>query len=225
MGRRWIGATIAAMAAASGAPAAARSSSGVIVTGGETAAPPPAPTGFTASFVPPARDAAGYLTPGRGLGSAATAWQLSVALAVAARECRGDGAAAIVAAYDALLTTERAAVAAASAGTVAGYKAQYGVAWRARLDEDTARLRAFWGEPAVHDAFCAAADTVLRDAAVTEPSAFGPFAAAALPRLEQPFLAFFAAVDRYRADLAAWRAAHAPQVAFAAVPTPGTPAR
>ena len=225
MDRRWIAATIAAMAAACGASAAARSSSGVIVTGGEVASPPPAPVGFTASFVPPARDAAGYVTPSRVPGPATTAWQLGVALAVAARDCRGDGAAAIVAGYDALLTTGRAALAAGSAATVAGYKARYGVAWRARLDEDTARLRAFWGDPAAHDAFCAAADTVLRDAAVTEPAAFGPFAAAALPRLEQPFLAFLAAVDRYRADLGAWRAAHAPQVAFAAVPTPGTPAR
>ncbi len=101
------------------------------------------------------------------------------------------------------------------------------MAWQSRFDDDMTRLYNFWAQPAAHAAFCREADAVLRDAAVVEPSDFGQFAAAALPRLERPFLTFFAAVDRYRADLAAWRAVHAPQVALAALPPsmPGQPPR
>ena len=38
------------------------------------------------------------------------------------------------------------------------------------------------------------------------PDAFADWAAAALPRLDQPFVDFYEAYDRYRTDLVAWQA-------------------
>lgn len=181
-------------------------------------APPVAPAGLVDSLALPDRDADGWLTPNRGLSAAETQWHLRVALNVAALGCRGAGEAETVAGYNALLASEKAALSAAAAATAAAYKARAGATWQARYDDDMTRLYNFWARPAAHDRFCAVADAVLRDAAVVEPSDFAAFAQAALPRLEQPFLAFFDTAAAYRTALAAWRGARAPQVAVALAP-------
>lgn len=121
------------------------------------------------------------------LTSAETVWHMRAALNVAALGCRGPEEAATVAGYNALLAAERAALAEAAEGAAARYRSRFGAAWQARFDDDMTRLYNFWAQPRAHDGFCAVAQGVLRDAAVVEPADFGAFAAAALPRLEQPF--------------------------------------
>lgn len=204
----------AAMAAALiAAPAAAQ----------EDAAPLP-PANAAASFVPPAHDASGYQTPNRALTPDETIWHVRVALNVAALGCRGREEAATVAAYNAVLKNNGVTLAAAAAGTEAQFKARNGAMWQARYDDDMTRLYNFFAQPPAHDGFCASAEAVLRESANVEPSDFATFATAALPRLEAPFLTFFAAFDDYRTALAAWKARHASVVIATASATPVTAA-
>ena len=126
---------------------------------------------------------------------AETVWQLRAALNVAALGCRGPGEATTIAGYNALLATERAKLAEALAAVGERYKARYGAAWQARFDDAMTRAYNHWADPVAHDGFCAEAESVLRDAATVEPSDFAAFCSTALPRLEAPFLRFFADVE------------------------------
>ena len=174
-------------------------------------APPVAPAGAVASLVLPAREEDGAgATPNRHLTPAETGWHLRTALNVAALGCRGPAEAETVAGYNAFLAGERAALTTASDGVAAAYRTRYGAAWQARYDDHMTRLYNFWAQPAAHDGFCQAADAVLRDAATLAPTQVEAFAGTALPRLEQPFVQFFAAVETYRTALAQWQGRHAP---------------
>lgn len=189
----------------------------------EDAAPLP-PAGAAPSFVPPPHDATGYRTPNSGLTPDAAVWHVRVALNVAALGCRGPGEAATVAAYNAVLRTNVATLAAASAGTEKQFKARNGAAWQSRYDNDMTRLYHFFAQPPAQSGFCATAEAVLRESAGVEPSDFAAFAASALPRLEAPFLTFFAAYDEYRASLAEWKGRHTAVVIATASATPAAPA-
>lgn len=189
------------------------------------AAPVP-PAGAAPTFRTPERDAAGYVTPNRSLSAEETTWHVRVALNVAALGCRDAQVEATTAAYNAILTTDREPLAQAASAVERLYRARHGAAWQAAQDDAMTRLYNFFAQPPAHDAFCAEAQAVLRESATVAPANFAPFAAAALPRLEAPFLAFFEAYDGYRRDLAGWQARHpAPLpsvvIATAAVPTVG----
>lgn len=185
---------------------------------------PRPPAVVAASFATPARDAAGrYLTPNRDLTADEAVWHLRVALNVAALGCRDRDEAATVAAYNGLLASARDQLAGAQTAVAAVYRVRYGAAAQARNDDAMTRLYNFFAQPTGHDAFCAAAKSVLAEAATVEPGALASFAAAALPRLEAPFTAFFAAWDSYRAALAQWQGRHAAATELAAatsVPAP-----
>jgi len=210
-----LGAGFFAAALAMAAPATAQEV--------DDAAPLP-PTGSAATFVPPAHDATGYQTLNRGLSPEETTWHVRVALNVAALGCRGPNEAATTAAYNTILRADAAALAAAASGTEGVYKARHGTLWQARYDDDMTRLYNFFAQPPAHDGFCEAAEAVLRQSATVEPSSFPAFAAAALPRLEAPFIAFFASYDDYRASLAAWKARHTAVVIATASAPPVGPA-
>ena len=180
--------------------------------------PPIAPAGAVASLQLPARDAAGaFSTLNSGLTRAGTVWHLRTALNVAALSCRGPGEAETAAGYNALLASERHVLAAASQATAAVYRIRHGSQWRSRYDDAMTRLYNFWAQPAAQTAFCREADTVLRDASTVEPEQFEAFATTALPRLEAPFLAFFAEVEAYRTAMARWDARGAPVTEIAAL--------
>ena len=187
----------------------------------EDAVPTP-PAGAAVTFVPPAHDATGYLTPNRALTPEETTWHVRVALNVAALGCRGPREAATAAAYNAMLRSNQAALAASASASEGVFKARHGAAWQARYDDDMTRLYNFFAQPPAHDGFCAAAEAVLSESAAVDPGNFPTFAAAALPRLEAPFLAFFAAYDEYRTSLAAWKARRTAVVIAAASPPPVT---
>ncbi len=185
-------------------------------------AEPALPAGGSPNFLPPARDAGGYITPNRNLSPEETVWHVRVALNVAALGCRGADGPEMVNGYNALLNTSKQVLAAASTGMGARYKARYGSAWQARHDDAMTKLYNFWALPPVQTQFCGTALAVLREAATVQPAAFQSFATAALPRLEAPMVAFFGEFETYIAAREAWRTRRARAMIAASVPA--TPA-
>lgn len=185
---------------------------------------PPAPIkGVAPTYHTPARDAAGaYLTPNRALSAAETAWHVRIALNVAALGCRDADERATVAAYNAVLAADQAPLAAAATGTERQYQVKFGAKWRAAHDDNMTRLYNFFAQTPAHDEFCTAAKEVLAEARAAAPADFATVAAGALPRLEAPFLAFYARFDAYREERAAWEARHAapPVMVAVAIPAP-----
>lgn len=174
---------------------------------------PQPPSGASAGLAIPRKDALGrYVTPNLGLGPAATIWHVRSALNVAALGCRGPQEATLIADYNRLLADKRAVLATAFARTEADARASEGKAWRDAHDRQMTRVYNFFAQPPAKAGFCAVAVLVATEAAATPPAAFETFAKDALPRLEAPFLDFFARYDTYRSDLAAWRAANPPSV-------------
>ncbi|GGB19875.1 hypothetical protein GCM10011380_06780 [Sphingomonas metalli] len=179
---------------------------------------PVMPTGASAGFVPPPRDATGFVTPNRNLSPEETTWHVRVALNVAALSCRGAEATEMVTGYNMLLTTDKAMLATTARAMGERYKARYGSAWQARHDDAMTKLYNYWALPPVQARFCGAALAVLREANGLTEAAFPAFAATALPRLEAPMLAFFEEFESYRVAREAWRTRKARAMIAAAVP-------
>lgn len=157
------------------------------------------------SVTPPARLADGrYATINAGLDADATVWHVRGALNVAALGCRGVADAGLVPAYNAMLTAKKAVLSRANAAVQARFRATAGKDWQNQADQYNTRLYNFFAMPAAKPGFCAAADAVASQVAATAPADFVSFAAAALPQLEAPFTAVYAAVDDYRGEVALW---------------------
>lgn len=182
-----------------------------------TAAMPVAPAGVAATFQLPARTAAGgWWTPNRGLSQAAAVWHLRAGLNVAALGCRDAAEPTRVAAYNALLTRHEAGFAAAFKTLSAEARAASGKDWQDAQDDAMTRLYNFWAQPFAAAELCAAADSVLAEAALLPATDLPGYAPAALARLEAPFTAFYDRYAGYQAALAAWRAGRAAPVQVAA---------
>jgi hypothetical protein len=171
---------------------------------------PPMPTlppGLPASINVPPTDATGtYLTLNHGLDPAETVWHVRSALNVAALGCRGPQEAGLIAAYNAMLKTQKTSLAKALKATETRYKAEQGKTWQTVHDRHMTRVYNFFAQPAAQAGFCAAAGAVIAEAAATKPADFQTFAASALPRLEAPFTDIYRAYDGYRRELAQWQA-------------------
>lgn len=160
------------------------------------AAPAP-PDGAARNLTIPARLADGdYATPNRSLSSAGTIWHLRAAFNVAALNC---GDAALAPAYNRLLRTHKAALAAAHRALAAEHGA-------ADFDPAMTRLYNYFALPPVTARFCAAATPLLERAAALAPGALAEFAPTALAAIDRPFGDFYARYDAYRTRLAAWQA-------------------
>ena len=194
----------------------------------EPVPPRPELPAYLGAIVPPAKDADGdYRTINHGIGAQQAMWHVRAALNVAAIGCRGtDGGTALTAAYNAMLTSQHAALAAANKSVEASFRARFGAGgWQAAHDAYMTRLYNFFAAPAAKPAFCAAAVPLAVKAATTPASQFAAFTAGALPQLEAPFVEVFRQVDGYRTALAAWdvrygdgaRSANASQTAAATV--------
>ncbi|AXJ94985.1 MULTISPECIES: hypothetical protein [unclassified Sphingomonas] len=183
-------------------------------------APPPAPAvampkGAYPGMPVPARLADGrYATPNRDLTPAATVWHLRAALNVAALACRGGDAATIVNDYNALLTSQKAPLAAAQSRYAAEWKASGGD-WQKRYDDAMTRLYNFFSQSPARDGFCRAAAATLSDAQTVTAADLPAFASGRLAVLEQPFTDFYAAYDAWRADRA-----RLDQLAMVSMPVP-----
>ena len=178
-------------------------------------APPKPIEGVAATYRTPARDARGYLTPNRELSAEETTWHLRVALNVAALGCRDADERTTVASYNALLAARRDALAVASTGVERRYQVKYGAKWRAAHDDAMTRLYNFFAQTTARAEFCAEAKAVLVEVGNGRLEELPAYAATALPRLEAPFLAFYARFDAFREEYGVWQSRHAPRVVVA----------
>ena len=122
------------------------------------------------------------------LTTAATVWHLRAALNVAALACRGTDEAAIIAGYNALLKTQKVALATAQASLSAEFKAGGGD-WQDRYDDSMTRLYNFFSQAPARDRFCAVATSILAEGASVSPDQFTGFAGDRLALLDAPFAA------------------------------------
>ncbi len=149
--------------------------------------------------IPPRLGDGSYATPNRALSPAAAVWHLRAALNVAALGC-DHPAHSVSGAYNRLLKTQKRALAEAHLAA----RREHGEV--AAFDGAMTRLYNYFAQPPAQAAFCTEARAVLAEAATLPAGGLTGFAAEALARLDRPFAEFYAAYDRYRADLADWRA-------------------
>lgn len=154
-----------------------------------------------------------YATPNRNLSPAASVWHLRSALNVAALAC-DDPQGGVSALYNRMLTVQKRPLADAHRALKRDYPK--GEAF----DLAMTRLYNYFSQPPAHQGFCAASRNALTQAVAVAPEAFDGFAVEALASIERPFVEFYAAYDRYRADLAAWQSGEPspPRLASAAGP-------
>ena len=189
-------------------------------------APPPRPVlaGEYGSVVPPPRGLDGrYMTINAGADAERTMWHVRAALNVAAIGCRALEDAAITPAYNALLKNEKAELAKANTAVQASFR-KGGGDWQSAHDRYMTRLYNFFAMPAAKAGFCAAAREVAPEAAVATPATFATFAAGALPRLEAPFIAVYAAIDDWKVQTAAWDQRYGPNATQLAATAPAAAA-
>jgi cell division septation protein DedD len=125
----------------------------------------------------------------RGLGPLETLWHLRAGLNVAALSCQGQGGAALVADYNALLQRERAILGQAYEAKVAAARAQAGAGWQRHLDEHMTRLYNHFAWPPAQPAFCREAGLVARAAQAPGDGGILGFAGPALARIDAPIVA------------------------------------
>jgi len=179
-------------------------------------APVPRPelaTNLTAVVPPPRLPDGRYRTINAEIDPIQTEWHVRAALNVAAIGCRGIADGALVNAYNAMLTSQKAELAKANSAVEARFRAAGGD-WQSAHDAYMTRLYNFFSQPAAKAAFCAAADQIAPQAA-TPAGGFQTFAVQALPQLEAPFLETYRQVDAYKLALAQWQAGATTQLAAA----------
>lgn len=179
--------------------------------------PMPVPPNSSApNLIIPITDVNGRrLTPNVDLSPEQALWQFRIALNVAALNCRGPDEAILVANYSRFLTTNRAAITRAERWVITDLGRRNGTNGIALRDSLSTRLYNYFAQPPVIRAFCERATTVTALAAVEPTASILPFATIQLAAVDQPFVDFYAAYDRYRADYAIWRTLN---------PLPPTPA-
>ncbi len=190
---------------------------------------PTPPNSASPTLVIPALDplTGQRLTPNVNLSPEQALWHLRIALNVAALNCRGPDEAVLVANYTRFLNTNRAAIARAERWVIADQGRRTGTNGIAVRDALSTRLYNYFAQPPAQTNFCAVATNVTAAAAVEPTATILPFSTARLVEVDQPFVDFYAAYDRYLADLAQWRAEQpaAPTAVIpAATPPVTTPA-
>jgi cell division septation protein DedD len=160
------------------------------------AAEPRPPAGAATGLSLPSADAQGhYATINSGVSGKEAIWHFRAALNVAALSCTDQS---IRDHYNQLLKSRKAVFASAYASETARL---HGSA----LDQHQTRLYNFFAQPPAKIAFCRAADAEAAQAVSTSAAEFPVYAVKALDRLEAPVIAFYAAYERYRHELAAWK--------------------
>lgn len=160
---------------------------------------PVPPAGAAANLViPPVGADGSYATINRGLSSDQTVWHVRSAFNVAALNCPGAQGKAIAAGYNQLLHKQRKVLKTAYSGSAKAHSSA------ASFDTHATRVYNFFAQPSATAAFCRVSEAGIAEA--NETADFRQYAAAALPRLEAPFLDFYRRYDDYRRDLAAWTA-------------------
>ena len=146
------------------------------------------------------------MTPNVDLTPEQSLWQFRIALNVAALNCRGPDEQILVDNYSRFLTNNRTAIARSERTVIAELGRRLGTSGVAARDALSTRLYNYFAQPPVSQAFCARAFNLAGLAAVEPTATILTFATQRLPEIDQPFVDFYAAYDRYRADYAIWRA-------------------
>ena len=165
-----------------------------------TAGPEPLPpSGAARGLAIPEPGADGrFATINSGVEGKEALWHVRSALNVAALGCRSDGA--LLKNYNAFLKDRKATLAAAYTEETVRHRAASG------LDQHMTRLYNFFAQPPAQARFCRVASEEAARIGAVPPADLPAHAADVLDRLEAPFLAFYRDYDRYRRDLAAWKA-------------------
>ena len=169
-----------------------------------TVAPPPPVMpvgGYPGMEIARKRDDGTYVTPNFQMTDAAAVWHLRGALNVAALGCDKTAAGAggrTVAGYNAWLTGHRAVLDRHVRQYLLEWQATGWGDWQAAYDNQQTRLYNFYSQPAIRIAFCTVAGEELDAVAAVADDALPAHARAALVRLDQPFVDFFTAFDKWR---------------------------
>lgn len=161
---------------------------------------PRPPAGAASGLAVPEPGADGrFTTINSGVDGQEALWHVRSALNVAALACRDDPV--LLKNYNAFLKQRKSVLAAAYREERAG---QEGGA--TALDRHMTQLYNFFAQPPAQAVFCRVAGEEAARIVEVKPADLPDYAPDALQRLEAPILAFYGAYDRYRHDLAAWRA-------------------
>jgi len=220
---RWAAAALLALPLAINGCASRRVQTPVAVAPVAPARPLPPAGVFGTVALPPLGADGEFVTINRGIDAESTIWHVRAALNVAALGCRGAGSESLASGYNALLRAQRTVFARADAAVRSRYRAEQGSGWQSAHDAYMTRLYNYFAQPIGQAGFCAAAITVMAEAAAAQPSRFPAFALTALPRLDAPFTDGYRAYAEYRRDLAAWELAYGPNASPAARLAAATP--
>lgn len=160
--------------------------------------PPPMPMGgFVGMKIPPKLPNGTYGTPNINNTDAAAVWHLRNALNVAALGCDHAGG-GIVVSYNAWLTTHAAVLDRYLQTYLHEWQAPGWGDWQRVYDDNQTRIYNFYSQPAMRLAFCVVARGEMAQVGQVADADLPTFARAALLRLDQPFVAFYAAFDTWR---------------------------
>ncbi len=174
--------------------------------------------------IPPVDALGRRMTPNVDLSPEQALWQLRIGLNVAALSCRGPDEVVLVANYSQFLRTNQRAISAAERWVIADQGRRNGSNGIAARDALSTRMYNYFAQPPVKYTFCERATQIMALAAVEPAANILIFGATQIGPLDQPFVDFYGAYDRYRADFATWYALQ-PRPIPAAVPPMGvTPA-
>lgn len=159
----------------------------------------------------PSRDANGeFVTPNRDLYGERAFWNVRIALNVAAIGCRGARAAALVADYNRLLAKHALLIRTSETQVIAGLARSEGGNGIAARDKLSTRLFNYFAQPPAQSEFCEQAAAVASELAEGSSDHAQLRATTLLTKLDQPFVDFYHAYDRYRVEHTAWRALTGP---------------
>ncbi|HZU63813.1 MAG TPA: hypothetical protein VFF98_09025 [Novosphingobium sp.] len=177
---------------------------------------PMPPAGATASLAIPTVGTDGlHHTPLSGQAEGLKLWNLRSAFNVAALNCSGPQYAELTPAYSAFLKKQARALTLANKAVDTEFRQRDGKAFLHQREAYLTQLYNFYAFPPTLPAFCDEALDISRDSAGIAAKDLPAFADRHLGHVSRLYEAFYAAYDRYRADLAAWEAKYGAAAAAA----------
>ncbi|WP_332819890.1 hypothetical protein [Sphingopyxis sp.] len=195
---RWIGVVAAIAALNTAVPASAQS----------LPEEPQAP-GFAAPNLrlPPRNAHGDYLTPNRDLAGHDAFWNLRIALNVAAIGCRGPASYQLIADYNRIIARHSPLIRSAETAVIARLGRETGTNGISTRDKVSTRLFNYFAQPPAQREFCRVAGSIAQQAGAMEAAPLLSMAPAMLAQLDQPFVDFYHAYERYEVELVAYRSA------------------
>ena len=181
---------------------------------------PFAPGNAAVTLVLPPRGGNGnFKTLNSGVTGERAFWQMKIGLNVAAIGCRGDEEATLVPAYNRVIKAHQKTIRETEKTVIAELR-KVGRVGRtsaiAARDQLATKLFNYFAQPPAQAAFCAKANILVQQIADSSASTLIENAAAHLEELNEPFVSFYEAYDRYKEaddrykrELAEWNVRYA----------------